>query len=199
MGTAERLGDRLLGLARKREKGAVMALRGIVFVLTGLLLGGCMQATLEQSSEANFSPRDKKLLAKQSSLIAAPQNARSNGWHSPKSHGAIDGGQFVKTCCQSPHPILVVRSTANKGVMRRFRFGRSPAERCLVKAVFAKQIIGAVTFGPAHAAKVSPTTFHVGGAPSREGLLSVDQLPPLRSIKLDQRQVFHLSAYFLIK
>ena len=40
-----------------------MALRGIAFVLTGLLLSGCMQATLEQSSEANFSPRDKKLLA----------------------------------------------------------------------------------------------------------------------------------------
>ena len=40
-----------------------MAVRGIAFVLTGLLLGGCMQTTLEQSSEANFSPRDKKLLA----------------------------------------------------------------------------------------------------------------------------------------
>jgi lipoprotein-anchoring transpeptidase ErfK/SrfK len=40
-----------------------MAVRGIAFVLAGLLLGGCMQATLEQSSEANFSSRDKKLLA----------------------------------------------------------------------------------------------------------------------------------------
>ena len=40
-----------------------MAARGIAILLTGLLLGGCMQATLEQSSDANFSPRDKKLLA----------------------------------------------------------------------------------------------------------------------------------------
>src|SRR6202163_1000258 len=40
-----------------------MAVRGIAFLLTGLLLGGCMQATLEQASDANLSPRDRKLLA----------------------------------------------------------------------------------------------------------------------------------------
>src|ERR1700704_3918638 len=40
-----------------------MAVRGIAFVLLGLTLGGCMQATLEPASEASFSPRDKKLLA----------------------------------------------------------------------------------------------------------------------------------------
>ena len=33
------------------------------FVLLGLMLGGCMQATLEPASEASFSPRDRKLLA----------------------------------------------------------------------------------------------------------------------------------------
>jgi lipoprotein-anchoring transpeptidase ErfK/SrfK len=32
-------------------------------LLTGLLLGGCMQGTLEQASDANFTPRDRKLLA----------------------------------------------------------------------------------------------------------------------------------------
>jgi len=37
--------------------------RGIAFVLTGLLLGGCMQATLDPASEANFTARDKKFLA----------------------------------------------------------------------------------------------------------------------------------------
>jgi lipoprotein-anchoring transpeptidase ErfK/SrfK len=52
-----------LGHAKKREKGAVMAVRGIAFLLVGLSLGGCMQATLEQASDANFSARDKKLLA----------------------------------------------------------------------------------------------------------------------------------------
>ena len=42
-----------------------MAARGLFWVLlgTGLLLGGCMQATLEPASEANLTPRDKKLLA----------------------------------------------------------------------------------------------------------------------------------------
>jgi lipoprotein-anchoring transpeptidase ErfK/SrfK len=40
-----------------------MAVRGIAVLLTGLLLGGCMQATMEPASEANFNARDKKLLA----------------------------------------------------------------------------------------------------------------------------------------
>src|SRR5580704_14898070 len=43
-----------------------MAMRGAAFIalgLTGLLLGGCMQATLEPASETSFKPRDKQLLA----------------------------------------------------------------------------------------------------------------------------------------
>src|SRR5437660_2000525 len=40
-----------------------MTVRGSAFVLLGLLLGGCMQATLEPATQANFTPRDKKLLA----------------------------------------------------------------------------------------------------------------------------------------
>jgi lipoprotein-anchoring transpeptidase ErfK/SrfK len=41
-----------------------MRVPGIAFLLTGtLLLGGCMQATLEPASEASFTARDKKLLA----------------------------------------------------------------------------------------------------------------------------------------
>ena len=40
-----------------------MAVRGIVFLLSGLLLGGCMQATLDPVSDANFTARDRKLLA----------------------------------------------------------------------------------------------------------------------------------------
>jgi lipoprotein-anchoring transpeptidase ErfK/SrfK len=49
--------------ASKQEKGAAMAGRGIAFLVTGLLLGGCMQATLDPTTEANFTARDKKLLA----------------------------------------------------------------------------------------------------------------------------------------
>jgi lipoprotein-anchoring transpeptidase ErfK/SrfK len=40
-----------------------MALRQIAYLLTGLLLGGCTQATLQPASDANFTPRDKQLLA----------------------------------------------------------------------------------------------------------------------------------------
>ncbi|CCE07603.1 conserved exported hypothetical protein [Bradyrhizobium sp. STM 3843] len=41
-----------------------MSKTGLAFALAGLLLlGGCMQATLSPSSEANFTPRDRQLLA----------------------------------------------------------------------------------------------------------------------------------------
>jgi lipoprotein-anchoring transpeptidase ErfK/SrfK len=52
----------MFGSAGKRNTGAA-ARRGALFLVTGLLLGGCMQATLDPSTEANFTPRDKKLLA----------------------------------------------------------------------------------------------------------------------------------------
>jgi lipoprotein-anchoring transpeptidase ErfK/SrfK len=41
-----------------------MGIRGFAIVLAGLMLGGCMQSTLEPASEANLKPRDKQLLAK---------------------------------------------------------------------------------------------------------------------------------------
>jgi lipoprotein-anchoring transpeptidase ErfK/SrfK len=40
-----------------------MSGRGIAFVLAGVLLGGCMQATVDPASDANLTPRDRKLLA----------------------------------------------------------------------------------------------------------------------------------------
>src|SRR5262245_52392886 len=52
-----------VGARQKREKGVAMAKRGIAVLIAGLLLGGCMQGTLEQASDANFTARDKKLLA----------------------------------------------------------------------------------------------------------------------------------------
>jgi lipoprotein-anchoring transpeptidase ErfK/SrfK len=39
-----------------------MLIRAAAFLLMGLLLGGCMQATLEPASTASFTQRDKKLL-----------------------------------------------------------------------------------------------------------------------------------------
>jgi lipoprotein-anchoring transpeptidase ErfK/SrfK len=40
-----------------------MSTRAFAMLLTGLLLGGCMQGTLEGVSDANFTARDKKLLS----------------------------------------------------------------------------------------------------------------------------------------
>jgi lipoprotein-anchoring transpeptidase ErfK/SrfK len=40
-----------------------MAVRRAAFLLICAMLGGCMQQTLEPTTEANFTPRDKKLLA----------------------------------------------------------------------------------------------------------------------------------------
>ena len=40
-----------------------MAARGLAVLFIGLMLGGCMQSTLAPVSEAEFKPRDKKLLA----------------------------------------------------------------------------------------------------------------------------------------
>jgi lipoprotein-anchoring transpeptidase ErfK/SrfK len=40
-----------------------MAARGIAFILAGLLLGGCVHGNVEPASDANLTPRDRKLLA----------------------------------------------------------------------------------------------------------------------------------------
>jgi lipoprotein-anchoring transpeptidase ErfK/SrfK len=40
-----------------------MAKRSIAFLLLGLMLGGCMQETLEPASEAGWKPRDKELMS----------------------------------------------------------------------------------------------------------------------------------------
>jgi lipoprotein-anchoring transpeptidase ErfK/SrfK len=69
-----------------------MAARGIAFLLTGLLLGGCMQATLEQTSDTNFTARDKKLLANapyaQASIPVAYQRAIVQ-YHRKEAPGSI--------------------------------------------------------------------------------------------------------------
>jgi lipoprotein-anchoring transpeptidase ErfK/SrfK len=41
----------------------MMAIRGFAILALGLMLGGCMQATLEPATQASFTARDKKLLA----------------------------------------------------------------------------------------------------------------------------------------
>jgi hypothetical protein len=72
-----------------------MAARGFAFLLLGLLAGGCVQSTLEMSSDANLTPRDKKLLAKRavrkghnSGAVQAPHRQLS-----PQGNGRRDRGR----------------------------------------------------------------------------------------------------------
>ena len=39
-----------------------MTVRSIAFVIIGLALGGCMQETLQPSTQANWNSRDKQLM-----------------------------------------------------------------------------------------------------------------------------------------
>ena len=39
-----------------------MSMRAIAFVIVGLMLGGCMQETIEPASDANWTTRDKQLM-----------------------------------------------------------------------------------------------------------------------------------------
>src|SRR4051812_21511366 len=56
-------GNRRRGTPQKLKKGRAMMLRGLALLLIGISLGGCMQGTIEAASEANFTARDRKLLA----------------------------------------------------------------------------------------------------------------------------------------
>ena len=53
------------GALKATGKEEKMRAKGLLVVLfgAGLVLGGCMQSTLEPASEASMTPRDKKLLA----------------------------------------------------------------------------------------------------------------------------------------
>src|SRR5437764_7388230 len=51
------------GGRRVLEMSGPMTVRKLAFVFLGLMLGGCMQSTLEPASDANLKPRDRQLLA----------------------------------------------------------------------------------------------------------------------------------------
>jgi lipoprotein-anchoring transpeptidase ErfK/SrfK len=71
-----------------------MAGRGLLVVLCGLglVLGGCMQSTLDPSSVANFTARDKKLLAAApyaQAAIPEPYQRHIVSWHRKEVPGTI--------------------------------------------------------------------------------------------------------------
>ncbi len=70
-----------------------MAVRGLWLVLSiGVVLGGCMQATVQPASEANLTPRDKKLLAAapyQKAMIPEPYKRHIVDYHRKEEPGTI--------------------------------------------------------------------------------------------------------------
>jgi lipoprotein-anchoring transpeptidase ErfK/SrfK len=78
--------------AGKEEEMA--ARRGLLVVLfgAGLVLGGCMQSTIEPASEANFTARDKKLLAAapyEKATIPEPYKRHIVEYHRKEAPGTI--------------------------------------------------------------------------------------------------------------
>src|ERR1019366_117068 len=71
-----------------------MAARGILVALfgVGVLLGGCMQSTIEPASEANLTVRDKKLLAAapyEKATIPEPYQRHLVEYHRKEAPGTI--------------------------------------------------------------------------------------------------------------
>jgi lipoprotein-anchoring transpeptidase ErfK/SrfK len=80
----------------------MLSIRGFVFLLTGLLLAGCMQSgTLAPSSEANFTARDRQQLANppyQSVSISPTYQRQIVQYHRREAPGSIlveTNGPFV--------------------------------------------------------------------------------------------------------
>jgi len=70
-----------------RAKGLILAVFGV-----GLMLGGCMQATVEPASDASMTPRDKKLLAAapyEKATIPEPYQRHIVSYHRKEVPGTI--------------------------------------------------------------------------------------------------------------
>jgi lipoprotein-anchoring transpeptidase ErfK/SrfK len=71
-----------------------MAARGLLVVLfgAGVVLGGCMQSTIEPASEANFTARDRNLLAAapyKTATISEPYQRHIVEYHRKEGPGTI--------------------------------------------------------------------------------------------------------------
>jgi lipoprotein-anchoring transpeptidase ErfK/SrfK len=70
-----------------------VAVRGLAVVLVGgLVLGGCMQSTIEVASDANLTPRDRKLLAAapyEKVSIPEPYKRHIVSYHRKEAPGTI--------------------------------------------------------------------------------------------------------------
>jgi lipoprotein-anchoring transpeptidase ErfK/SrfK len=70
----------------------VMAVRRAALLLAGLMVGGCMQSTLEPAAETNLKPRDRQLLAAApyaQASIPEPYRRHIVSYHRRESPGTI--------------------------------------------------------------------------------------------------------------
>src|SRR5215813_11443781 len=82
---------RRVNFLRSNEERS-MATGRAAFLLVGLMLGGCMQSTLEPAAETNLKPRDKQLLAKapyEQAQIPEPYRRHIVDYHRKESPGTI--------------------------------------------------------------------------------------------------------------
>lgn len=66
--------------------------RGLAFLVAGVLLGGCMQTTLEPAPESSLKPRDRELLARApyvKATIAEPFRRHIVTFHRKEAPGSI--------------------------------------------------------------------------------------------------------------
>jgi lipoprotein-anchoring transpeptidase ErfK/SrfK len=105
-----------LGMGHARQlEGAAMAVRGIVVLVVGALLGGCMQATLEPAPETAMNARDKKLLANAPYAKAAIPEAYQRhivNYHRNEAPGTI----VVDTDARYLYYVLPERKAIRYGV-----------------------------------------------------------------------------------
>jgi len=70
----------------------MMVARGLAFLVVGVLLGGCMQSSLEPAPETNLKPRDRELLAKApyaNASIPEPYRRHIVDFHRKETPGSI--------------------------------------------------------------------------------------------------------------
>ena len=95
---------------RKYSLRAALAVLGL-----GILVSGCMQSTIEPASEANFTPRDKKLLAAapyERATIPEPYKRHIVDYHRREAAGTI----LIDTDARYLYYVLPDRKAIRYGV-----------------------------------------------------------------------------------
>ena len=121
-----------------------MAVRGLSVVLFGVavVLGGCMQSTVEPASEANLTPRDRKLLAAapyEKAAIPEPYKRHIVDYHRRETPGTIlidsdarylyyvlPGGKAIRYGVTVGEEALAFSGVAKVGRKKNGHHGRRP-------------------------------------------------------------------------